>query len=321
MRRQSFTRLLSSLPNLTSYQLRKLTATVGELKERQEAREVVAKRLQAHPECPHCSHKEFTKWGSTGSGVQRYRCAGCQRTFTALTGTQFERAHDKARLIDHARVMADRLSVRKAGRALGIHRNTAWRYRHRMMPLIEKHQPRALEGILEADEVFFRESFKGRKRAMPRKPYKRGSPASKRGVSTEQKAVLTAVARGSRSSLLAPLPTVPTTKTVADALRPVVQKDTVLCSDSSSVYTTLPKTLGIVLRQIPSGTHSLGPYHINNVNALHSRIKGWMRPFRGVATKYLPAYLAWFRFFDQHASREASLQFLLDAIDAENNTD
>jgi hypothetical protein len=31
-------------------------------------------------------------------------------------------------------------------------------------------------------------------------------------------------------------------------------------------------------------------FHINNVNAYHSRLKEWLRPFHGVATKNLPNY-------------------------------
>jgi len=39
-------------------------------------------------------------------------------------------------------------------------------------------------------------------------------------------------------------------------------------------------------------------YHIQNVNAYHRRLKSFMAPFNGVATKYLDNYLAWFRFYD-----------------------
>ena len=36
-------------------------------------------------------------------------------------------------------------------------------------------------------------------------------------------------------------------------------------------------------------------FHINNVNAYHSRPKEWMRRFHGVATANLPSYLSWRR--------------------------
>jgi len=36
-------------------------------------------------------------------------------------------------------------------------------------------------------------------------------------------------------------------------------------------------------------------FHINNVNAYHSRLKEWMHRFHGVATDKLPNYLSWRR--------------------------
>jgi hypothetical protein len=36
-------------------------------------------------------------------------------------------------------------------------------------------------------------------------------------------------------------------------------------------------------------------FHINNVNAYHSRLKEWMRRLHGVATDNLPNYLSWRR--------------------------
>jgi len=40
-------------------------------------------------------------------------------------------------------------------------------------------------------------------------------------------------------------------------------------------------------------------FHIQNVNGYHSRLKNWMSPFNGVATKYLPNYLGWRRMFEK----------------------
>jgi hypothetical protein len=39
----------------------------------------------------------------------------------------------------------------------------------------------------------------------------------------------------------------------------------------------------------PGGPRPEAPdLHINNVNAYHGRLKEWLRPFHGVATKYTP---------------------------------
>ncbi len=43
-------------------------------------------------------------------------------------------------------------------------------------------------------------------------------------------------------------------------------------------------------------------FHIQNVNAYHGRLKGWMSRFHGVATKYLPNYLGWRRCLGRFAT-------------------
>lgn len=52
-----------------------------------------------------------------------------------------------------------------------------------------------------------------------------------------------------------------------------------------------------------------GVYHIQNVNSYHSRLKGWINRFNGVATKYLDHYLSWFQFLDsiRHRKNEATV--------------
>jgi hypothetical protein len=39
-----------------------------------------------------------------------------------------------------------------------------------------------------------------------------------------------------------------------------------------------------------------GLYHIQNVNSYHSRLKGWIKRFNGVAAKYLDHYRVGFNF-------------------------
>lgn len=42
-------------------------------------------------------------------------------------------------------------------------------------------------------------------------------------------------------------------------------------------------------------THKQGIYHINNVNNYHSLLKDFLRGFKGISTKYLNKYLAWYK--------------------------
>ena len=130
----------------------------------------------------------------------------------------------------------------------------------------------------------------------------------------EQVPVFTALSRGSNESLIEVFPGPVSATLIESALRPVIKEDAVLCSDSASAYKTAGAALGILVRQIPRGCHKLGPYHIQNANGLHSRVKSKMRGFRGVASKHLTAYLAWIRFFDRDDGPETSARFLLDAF-------
>ena len=43
------------------------------------------------------------------------------------------------------------------------------------------------------------------------------------------------------------------------------------------------------------GEHAVPPLDINRINAVHSLLGAFIEPFRGVSTKHLGAYLAWFR--------------------------
>ena len=148
----------------------------------------------------------YSKWSYPPAGEQRYRCKACQKSVTGLTGTPFSGIHDKSLLLNNASCMNESLSVRKTAEALGVHRNTAFRFRHLMTPVLATHQPGELPGVAQAEEAFFRMSNKELKKGMPRKSHKRGSPAGKTGISTEQVAVLTAVSRGSRGSHITVLP-------------------------------------------------------------------------------------------------------------------
>ena len=84
-----------------------------------------------------------------------------------------------------------------------------------------------------------------------------------------------------------------------DALRAWVGPDTLLCTDGSGSLRKAAKTLGITSKSIAvgyDGRVSEGVYHVQSVNNYHERLKTWInRRLRGVATKYLPHYLAWMR--------------------------
>lgn len=69
------------------------------------------------------------------------------------------------------------------------------------------------------------------------------------------------------------------------------------------VWTHINHTIGIKdklnveLKQVSRGKSMIDSvYHLQHINALHSKFKRWLMPFNGVSTKYINNYLAWFKF-------------------------
>ena len=57
-----------------------------------------------------------------------------------------------------------------------------------------------------------------------------------------------------------------------------------------------------------------GAFHIQNVNAHDSRIKGWMRRFHGVALKYLESYFGWRRMLERYRNTLSTADCLREAL-------
>jgi len=118
--------------------------------------------------CPHCAGREVVGWGRS-HGLLRFRCKSCGRTFNALTKTPMAHLRKKERWLDHARAMIEGKSLAKTAALCGVHPTTAFRWRHRFLRAPASDKPRSLSGIVEADETFILESFKGRWSDLPRK--------------------------------------------------------------------------------------------------------------------------------------------------------
>lgn len=190
---------------------------------------------------------------------------------------------------DADRGLIDGVSTAKAAQRCGVHYTTAFRWRHRFLASLAGDKPKALTGIVEGDETFILESFKGKRSKMPRKARKRGGKSAKRGLSAEQVPVI--VARGrhgaTTDAVLAKLNRVP----IAAALEGAVTPANEFCCDGGTAVVAFARRAGIAAHVLPmpGKPNPKAPgFHLNNVNARHGRLKGWLRRFHGVATKICP---------------------------------
>ncbi len=308
-----FKQYLSHLEELSPAQKRKLSDVLRVKDEGEAVAETLEKRMSGDGHCPHCKHNQFQRWGIS-HGMQRYRCKSCLKTFNAATGTPLARLRKKEKWLEYSKAMVDGLSVRKAARKCGIDTTTSFRWSHRFLRGLRDKKDSSLKGIVEADETFFLESFKG-SRNLGRTARKRGGKATKRGLSAEQIPVLIARDRHGEMTddVLKDLSEVSITK----VLKPVLAQDAVLCTDGNQSYRSFSDTENIAhVRLIASNESRVinKVYHIQNVNAYNSRLKGWMRRFNGVATKYLPNYLGWRRCLEKQGNAIAPVTYLNCAL-------
>lgn len=264
--------------------------------------------------CPHCANRDVVRWG-TASALPRYRCKACRRTFNALTKTPLAKLRMKDTWRAQTEAMIEGVSTAKAARRCGVHYTTAFRWRHRFLASLASDKPRALAGIVEGDETFILESFKGRRSDMPRKPRKRGGKSVKRGLSAEQIPVI--VARDRQGATTdAVLPKL-NRASIAAALGGVVTPANEFCCDGGTAIVAFARRAGIAahILPMPGKPHPKAPdFHLNNVNAYHARLKEWLRRFHGVATKNLPNYLGWRRTLEALGQNATATDMILGAI-------
>jgi transposase-like protein len=306
-----FQQLIAVLGELNEDQRRTVAAIVSGHGDLAEVTSVIEARFATQVLCPHCQSTNVGSWGRA-CGLKRYRCRDCRKSFNALTGTPLARLRKRGTWKAYAQAVAESVSVRKAARRTGVSVPTAFRWRHRFLTLAKDAKAKTVSGIVEADETFFPKSFKGA-RKISRAPRKRGG-ASGRGLSCEQVPVLVLRDRtgATADAVLENLKV----SEIYRVLTPVVAKDTVLVSDGARAYASFAFEAGIGHVGIKRlrGERRRGVFHIQNVNAYHSRLKTWMRRFNGVATKYLPNYLGWRRMFEREGDNISPQRCLLAAL-------
>ncbi|MBL4937800.1 IS1595 family transposase [Clostridium sp. YIM B02515] len=274
--------------------------------------EIKENRFSRGKVCPHCGHDEVSRNGKY-KGNQRYICKSCLKTFTDFTRSPHHNSKkDIKKWILYAKCMINGYSIRKCAKIVDISIPTSFYWRHKILDAIRAYMGIGnVGGVIEIDEAFLRESFKGDHKksitfTMPRKAHKTGVKGSrngkteklKRGISKEQICVLCAIDRA--GNIITELICKGRMKHIdlERLFRDRIDDESILCTDSHKSYIQFAQNSGVELQQIKRGKHKEGIYHIQHINAFHSKLKKWMDRFNGVATKYLTNYMYWFKWLE-----------------------
>jgi len=82
--------------------------------------------------CPHCQSERLGRWGRQ-SGLQRFRCRDCGKSFNALTGTPLARLRRKECWLDYSQALIEGLTIRASAARCGVAKTTGFRWRHRFL--------------------------------------------------------------------------------------------------------------------------------------------------------------------------------------------
>jgi transposase-like protein len=299
------------------------------------------------PACVHCGSRTH-RWGEF-SGRQRYRCVRCQRTFSDLTGTVFRHLKriDACPVILHC--MARRASVRKTARESGISKDTAFRWRHRVLA---RRAARCAPGCqfsfsdapgppfqhsLGLVEFSIIESFKGKRpwptETLRRHPRYRAVVRGRR-IWTRRAWLVSGFGRSGADES----PEGGHWLMTRGAARPGSIPLTRFMEDVAGPSTRIGMMAGrhgrwaTAARRSSRSLLDLGPWHAfglggsglasdrNSAGILSHLLLAWLEPFRGVSTDRLPSYLAWHLLLTEDANRRITRRTLRASIRTSGGT-
>lgn len=284
--------LISNASELDHAERVAVKTALGLVDEFQKVCDLIESLQDDNPHCPHCSATRIHRHG-TSAGLQRYKCTNCGKTFNALTKTPLARMRKKELWLAYMGCMLNSNVLDSIHHQLSINIKTAFLWRHHFTAWLGSDVPRTLDGIIEADETYFRKSRKGDKH-LNRKPHKHGGDGLGSGISKDLVCVLAACDRSGHDLEFI---------TGVGAVKGVwldvnfagrVESDAVLVTDGLRSYRHFIKYKHITHVIVNRKKHKSGSFHIQHVNAYHMRMKRQINHhFRGVATKYLNHYLWW----------------------------
>ncbi|WP_139905554.1 IS1595 family transposase [Clostridium thermarum] len=267
--------------------------------------------------CPHCGSQYIVKYGLNALKNQRYKCKDCGKHFCNRTNTPM--SYSKKPLeywYQYFKLMCSTNTIRHCSSELKINIATAFQWRHKILNSLMPMLPSKLKGIVEIDEIFFIESFKGNHSKNWK--FEMNRPAIKRKLSLSQRMDINKVSvlccRDRQESMFTKVADTCKTRfpNMLSLLSDKVTAKSTLCTNNNMCYIPLAKKLDCKLYKMRDWREvKEGQYHIHNASSLGRYIKTNIHfKFRGVATKYLNFYLSWLQWLEGTKNKKIYVKLL-----------
>lgn len=204
------------------------------------------------------------------------------------------------------------MTLRETAKELGICLKTSFYLRHKILFALKVHIGiDKLSGVVEMDETFFAKSFKGNhKKGKPDWKAPRDSGLSRhrgkqvdyKGISHEQVCVSVAKDRNGGLVIVPADKSRLTSKQLISIYKGSISQHSTICTGSHNACKSFAKAIPADRVQIERGKHKKSVYHINHINALHNKLKLWMKKRYGVSTKYIENDMYWFNWLERNSS-------------------
>lgn len=262
--------------------------------------------MNNYKNCPFCSSESFIKYGRYKK-IQRYKCKVCCRTFSECTNSiWYNSKKPSSYWYDYCNLMFSGNSIRKCAAKLHISIDTSFKWRHKILNKLPNCNNNIyLYNYIGLKHINFNESFKGQK-----------VPPVSLIPEPRKKVFLSIIVNEKYMSF-----------------SKIVSKGMLYQSDS---YNLLKNKInfnsnitGFYDRYSPAIAKRLNKdlfrfkecsalKNINLKDSLYgfsSLLKIWLGIFRGVATKYLDAYLDWFiHVFEDSFNNKVMTSNIINAI-------
>ncbi len=270
------------------------------------------------PICPRCGSDKTVKNGMTGSGNQRFLCKGCDKSFlNAVDSLGNAVTQDAGKWMMFVQNFLKGETIRANALMCGISEHTALDWRLRIFEALESLAEHVqLSGVIDADDTRVPYNLKGNHGpdfVMPRTSRKRGGQNTHANYHKNQICVLCAIDKQGRSFSRCVGFGKPNAKRLIEGCQGklCVNEDTVLVSDGDRAFGALVRKDAIPRHEIRIPEKKGGKrypaviddMHLQKINAYHSRLKSFLRPAHGTASRYLPGMLLLFDYLENNKRR------------------
>lgn len=244
--------------------------------------------------CPKCNTKNYKKNGHK-NGTQRYYCKECYKSFSITTNTILRYTKiNYYQLKLFIKCILEFKSIVEISHEIGMSQTQTYYFEIKLFSALEAvYSDQKLKGIVQADEKYFRISFKGIKhKDMPRAPRHNGSQNLKVGINKELACVVFAIDENDNIIIKVAGNGPATTEMIDTALNDKIEEGSILITDSKKVYIKYALDNKLILKQIPNGEHTVeNIYNLNELNELILELESYITyNKKGVSTKHLQQY-------------------------------